>query len=68
MPQMIAHFLKLIEYHDIFTGRLKFPCLVEYFLDVALATGGCNDLACNLAEPLKTFFAHFSGKYCDACA
>ena len=57
VPEGIAHLLKLVENHH---GGvlLQLPGLVKNLLHVGLAARRGNDLTGNLAQPLKTLFAH----------
>ncbi len=58
MPQVVALLIKLVENHDIISGRSQFPAFIEYFLDIAFTAGSGDDLSGNLGQPVKTLSAH----------
>ena len=58
MPQIVAKFIELVEYHQIFTRTAQLPALVKNFFDIGFAARRFDNFTRNIGQPIKTLFAH----------
>ncbi len=62
VPQVVPELVELIEDDGLGPGAPDLPAHVEDLLDIALASGGGDDLGPDLFEPVEALPAHLLGK------